>query len=239
MSISQEERKSLNLLRRMIPAGYKHLSKRFMDMSIGIMNLLADKKCGPKERRIGVFGPYPNGGRKIIDNVAKILCEFGFVSITADGFYLPNNCDVFYNINEIMNNPVHMIKNLLPGHIFFYHFPRLVEKAIFFENDERGQVIELNGCHDHNIPCLGFILHKKFFNHNNCIFLKLKNGYSLCDATSKQLCYHKGLPMFCPFYDSINIPWFTKQIFFTDENHLVATENLEDLKPAIKEFISN
>lgn len=132
MSISEEERESLKILRQTIPVGYLNLSRTLMDFGVGFMNLLADKNCGRKEKRIGVFGSYPNGGRKIIDDVAKMVCDLGFIAITADGFYLPDQCDVLHNINEIMNLPVRKIKDLLPGHMFFRHFPRIVNKAIFF-----------------------------------------------------------------------------------------------------------
>lgn len=239
MSVGREEREALKLLRRTIPIGYDRISSVLMDTSLSVMNLLADKKCGPKERRIGVFGPYPNGGREIIDSTAKMVCELGFIAITADGFYLPNQCDIFHNIDEIMPSPIHKVKSMLPGRIFFHHFPRLVEKAIFYENDERGQVAELYGCHAFYIPCLGFIIHDKFWNENNCIFLSFKDVYSICETVSEELCYHDLLRPFCPFYESINIPWFSKELFLTDENQLVATKNLEDLKPALEEFVSN
>ena len=209
-----------------------------MDFGVTIMNLIADKNFGPKEKRIGVFGPYPNGGREIIDKVAKMVCSCNFIAITADGFYLPEDCGVLQNINEIINLPVRGIQELLPGHIFFRHFPRIVDKAIFFENDERGQVTELYGCHDYNIPCLGFIIHEKLRNKTNCLFLRRKRDYSICDATSEQLCYHNFQNIFCPFYDSINIPWFSKQLFFENENQLIAVKKLENLRPAIEEFIS-
>lgn len=239
MSVSQEEREALKLLRRTIPIGYDQIGSRFMEISIAVMNLMADKKFGPKTRRIGVFGPYPDGGKEIIESVAKIVCESGLVAVTADGIFSPNQGIVFHNINEIMPIPVRKVRSLLPGRIFFYHFPRLVEKAIFFENDERGQVAELYGCHAFNIPCLGFIIHEKLWNDNNCVFLEFKDVYSICEAINEELCYHEVLGLFCPFYDSINIPWFSKELFLTEENQLVATKNLEDLKIAINEFISN
>jgi hypothetical protein len=57
----------------------------------------------------------------------------------------------------------------------------------------------------------------------------------------KTLCPHRSSSedRFCPFYDSINMPWFSLQLFLTKENTLVATNDVDDLGDVIKGFLTS
>lgn len=214
----------------------------FIEPSIGWVCSLADQKIGPRETRIGVFGPYPEGGEKIINEIAKIVSKHGSAAITGKGFYIANEPGRFHVIDEIMPQMIGKIKLLVGDRRFFYHFPRLVNKAIFNMHIERTQVVELQGCYDFKIPMMGFIRHEDIGHQkkNKCNFLTVKNSYSECIVPSRDLCIHEVIPrLFCPFYDSVDIPWSSKQLFLTEENRLVAIEKMSAIETILKEFISD
>ncbi|MFQ6056239.1 MAG: hypothetical protein ACE5J9_07980 [Methanosarcinales archaeon] len=141
------------------------------------------KKIGSKESRVGVFGPYPEGGEKVIMKVAKMVSELKFAAITGRGFFLPRQPKVFHSIRELIPPYAHKARKVIPDHIIFHEFPRLVSKGIFFENEERGQLVELQGCLAYEIPVLGFIRHKTISASRSCNFLIVKK--IIQNATSK------------------------------------------------------
>jgi len=228
----------LQSLRNLIPPSVGLFWKTIIEPVILVMEALARIKMGTKENRIGVFGPYLGGDREMIMRVAKMVSELNFAAVTGEGFFLPREPKVFHSIRELIPPYAQKARRAIPSHVFFHEFPRLVSKGIFFENDERGQFVELQGCSEYEIPVLGFIIHRTISGSKNCNFLTVKNTYSECEVTDKEFCLHQTRPeFFCPFYDSINIPWFSKELFMTKENRLIALKRIIALRKILKEFL--
>lgn len=214
---------------------------------VGFHEHLARTKIGPIENRHGVFGPYPEGGREVIQWVAKKLSSLGAVALTGDGYYLPNDPDTLHPLAEV-SPPIirEMFKDpRIPEYKYFYIFPQLVSKAAFYMNDERGQTHELMGCHEALIPFIGFIIHKNItIGDQDCGYLRRRNGYVECVVPETALCSGR-MPRrpFCPFYDSVNISWLVKQLFLekrggTRQNRLIAVQSIENLEPMLRDCVS-
>ena len=211
--------------------------------------LLANAKIGPLEVRHGVFGPYPeNEDRRVINWVAKRLSSLGVAALTGDGYYLPGDPDTLHPLDEI-SPPI--IRELfrdprIPEYKYFYIFPRLVSKAAFYMNDERGQTHELMGCYEAMIPFVGFIIHDEISrgDEQDCGYLRRRNGYVECVVPEKALCSGK-MPRrpFCPFYDSIHVSWLAKQLFLEKQgehrqNRLIAVRRMEDLDHMLESCVT-
>ena len=207
----------------------------------GFHENLARTKIGSIAIRHGVFGPYPeNHDRTVIHWVAKKLSSLGVAALTGDGYYLPNDPDTLHSLGDI-SPPI--IRELfrgsprIPEYKYFYIFPRLVSKAAFYMNDERGQTHELRGCYEARIPFVGFIIHEEITRgERDCGYLRRRNGYVECVVPDIEFC-SGAMPRrpFCPFYDSIDISWLTKQLFLEKrggyrQNRLIAVQRLEDLE---------
>ena len=204
---------------------------------------IAKQKIGPRKIRIGVFGPYPGINKAMIMQVARHVSDFGFASITGDGFYLPHNSSDFYDIKEISHPAITELFDLpdVPQYHYYRVLPYLVQKAIFLMNDERGQTIELIGCFDRRIPVLGFIVHNiTAYGDSDCIYLSKRGEISACTVRDHLSCLGNARERpRCPFYDSINIPWLSKQLFLRRKtSHLVAVKRVQDLRPIINNFIT-
>ena len=202
----------------------------------------AKRKISPRKIRVGVFGPYPGINKEIIMQVARYVSDFGFASITGDGFYLPNNSSDFHDIKEISPQVITELFDLpdVPQYLYYYVLPRLARRAIFFMNDERGQTIELIGCFDARIPVLGFIVHNiTTYGDSDCIYLLKRGNISACTVPDHLSCLGNARKRpRCPFYDSINIPWLSKQLFLRRKTSvLVAVKRVQDLRPVINNFI--
>jgi len=209
---------------------------------ISAFNKVLNIRIGPRETRIGVFGPYPKGGKKVIQSVAQVVSKLGYNAFTGNGVYRKNNPNDLIEINDILPAHVQKVRKRIPDRILFHEFPRLVSKAIFFENDERGQYEELRGCMEYEVPALGFIRHRKILSSKKCNFLLDRRIFSECGAPEPALCPHESnKSKFCPFYDSIDIPWFSKEILLAKENknRLVAIRRIPSFLKVIKEFLSS
>lgn len=229
----------------------RYFRKCWAEVIIVIMDLVAEiheqnakQKIGPKDIRIGVFGPYPGTYKQIVMQVARYISELGFASITGEGFYLPNSPMVFHDIKEISPEVVTDIFKHpeVPQYNYYYVLPRLVKKALFLMNDERGQTIELIGCFDAFIPVLGFIVHDTVtYGDKDCVYLFKEHEISLCGTANHLSCLGNALQRpCCPFYDSIDIPWLSKQLFLRrPENHLIGVKRVEDIEPILKNFVTS
>ena len=84
---------------------------------------------------------------------------------------------------------------------------------------------------------LGFILTNEITRKGNvCNYLTDNGTYTECICPTPRLCNRIVKP-FCPFYDAVPVPWSIKRLFLNDDDKLVATRNIEDLKPIIDMFI--
>ncbi len=207
---------------------------------IGAMRLVLDKQLGPKSSRIGVFGPYPKGGTQVILKVAQMVSEMGFNVVTGLGAYEKNRPDRLFALMDYFPNHAKKVKKIIPDRVLFHEITRLVSKAVFFENDERGQYEELKGCLNYKVPSLGFVRHSKILGVPSCEYLVDKKTYTECMVAEASLCTHETGNHYCPFYDAIDVPWFTKEILLCKEygNRFVAVRNLPALKKVIREFLT-
>lgn len=205
------------------------------------MNLQAEKVFAPKVKRVGVFGPYEKGGKKILDNVAKTVSKLGYGALTGNGFYPPGNPDDFHKIEEIMPPLVSRAIDALdiPKYIFFRHFPRLTWVAVHHLSPLRGQRNEIEGCNSWDIPMLGFVLCRieKKVKKKTCNYLINPGAYLECVCPNSKFCFYPVLSIYCPFYDEVNIPFGIKELFLGRKNPLIAIPKISILKPILKKFL--
>jgi len=229
-------------LRRFVDECWPVILEKMINIIAVFQEDLAKQNIGPRKSRIGAFGPYPGINKEIIMEVARYVSDFGFASITGDGFYLPNNESDFHDIKEISHPAIIELFNLedVPQYNYYRVLPRLVQKAIFLMNEERGQTVELIGCFEERIPVLGFIVHNiTTYGDLDCIYLSKKGEISSCTVRDHLSCPGIALKRpRCPFYDSIDIPWLFKELFLRRKaNALIAVKRVQDLRPVIKNFI--
>jgi len=191
----------------------------------------------PRKNRIGVFGPYINNGPEIIQDIMKFLSSKGFCAITGE-YYLRPKTQNFKKVNELCPDFLRTLKDeTVPPHKWLHELPRLVSKSIVYLTNLRGQGNEIEGCGDYDIPMLGFILTDEITRERNvCHYLMVEERYSRCTCPSPEFCDRIVKP-FCPFYDSVHIPWSIKRLFLSSNNMLIAVKSLEDLKPLIDKFV--
>lgn len=222
--------------------------EKVLQIVVGFHEVLASTKIGTIKIRHGVFGPYPEDhDREVIHWVARKLSSLGVAALTGDGYYLPNHPETLNPLDEISPPIIREIFRdpRIPEYKYYYIFPKLVSKAAFFMNDERGQTHELMGCHEAMIPFVGFIIHEEITRgEEDCGYLRKKNGYVECVVPETALCSGR-MPRrpFCPFYDSINISWLAKQLFLEKrggrrQNRLVAAQRLEDLEEMLSSCVT-
>jgi len=190
---------------------------RIFDLVTAYHEELAKQRIGPRDVRIGVFGPDPADRRMVTDWVAKKISEFGLCSITGAGYYLPKAPDDLQDISEISPPIVKDIFRTKAAHQYQYDylFPRMVSKAVFYMNDEKGQIHQLRGCYESHIPLVGFIVHNILSaGIRDCSHLRKRDGYFECVVPDLSLCsaFMPKKP-FCPFYDSIDLSYSSKEIF--------------------------
>lgn len=219
------------------------LIEKVMDVITGYHEDLANQRIGPRKRRVGVFGPYPGVNKEIIIRLARKISSMGFAAITGEGFYLNDNPSSLHDLEEISPPNIKALFEHpdIPQYHYYRILPRLVSKAFFLMNDERGQTIELIGCFDAGIPVLGFIIHDNITNGDrDCVYLQKKGDISTCTVPDHLSCLGNARQRpWCPFYDSVNISWLTKQLFLRrKEHHLVAVRRIQDLKPIVNIFVS-
>lgn len=158
---------------------------------IGAMGLMLDKQLGPRSSRIGVFGPYPKEGTQVILKVAQMVSEMRFNAVTGLGAYEKNRPDRLFALMDYFPNHAKKVKKIIPDRVLFHEITRLVSKAVFFENDERGQYEELKGCLDYKVPSLGFVRHGKILGTSTCEYLSDKKTYTECMVAEASLRAHE------------------------------------------------
>jgi len=225
-------------IRDTIPLSRDAFYEHIMNIAIYGIGLQADKVLAPKNKRIGIFGPYPRGGKKIIVRVARAVSKLGYGALTTEGFYPPKSKE-FHPIEEIMPPLVRRTIMALgiPDYIYLRHFPRLTVKAIHHLSPLRGQISEIQGCASNDIPMLGFIITRKIdrLPKNRCSYLvKIENCVE-CYCPNPDFCFYLDLKPYCPFYEEVAVPWDTKQLFLNRMNPMIATKGTSYLTPTILE----
>jgi hypothetical protein len=231
----------INSLKSLIDPSIDNFRKAVCLALIVRIRVILDKEIGPKNSRIGVFGPNPHEDGNVTPRVAKIISEIGYNAITEVGIFRKNSPEQAVNIKDYLPNNFKKISNVVPDQILSYELTHLVHKAVVFENEERGQYYLLKGCFKSKTPTLGLILHNKISNDNQCAFLIDKATFTECGVTEPSMCPRLFKNGFCPFYDSIYVPWFNKEILLSKKsrNRLIAAKDVPDLKKTLQEFLSN
>jgi len=216
---------------------------KVMDFAISVMNLRADKLCAPHNRRVGVFGPYPDSGRTVILQVAEIISNQGCGVVTGLGFLEPNKPKELHKIDELLLPLARRALDYfeVPDFIKFFHFPRVTCKSVHHLTFVRGQGNEAAGCFNWDIPMMGFIIDEQVKTLKSasrlCNYLMPRPFYWECFAPGKGFCFHPNVKPTCPFYDYVNIPWDIKQLFMYPMNRLIACESLDNVKYSLIECL--
>jgi hypothetical protein len=222
---------------------YKEL-KAILNMEeliVFTLNLLADKLMGPKEKRVGVFGPYELMDRTLILKVMKIVWKKGFVAFSGIGYYKPNDSKL-YPIDPFKSNFIYWFFKIISSPLRYWHiFPSIGSKAVFNLSLLRTNIIELEGCVEYRIPILGFVLRDTIYKENpleNCEYLRLNKNYSECVAPDISFC---RFTRFCPFTSlPIMLPEAIREVFikkYDPKNRLIAVRELKYLDIPISEFL--
>jgi len=233
----------LDKIREALHHSYEKFWETIMDLVIFAMEKPFEKFIGPEYRRVGVYGPYTEKGRHIIDRISKVVCENDYAVVTGYGYLLPDSCDKWHPIEKLFPPVVEEImrKFLIPDFIKFQHFPRLVSRAIHYLEPIRTQRNEVEGCFRYGIPMIGLVIHPEVGkdNKNLCNYIQDFEFYQECMCPDKLLCFYPQLKPKCPFYDHANIPWATKQLFMTKVNRLVALQKEVHVDNVIIEYLTN
>ena len=232
MTLKKKERKGLRDFG-------SHALFLLLESAIHIINNLAEKKVGPLKERVGVFGPYSDKEkRKTVLDTARVISNMCYPVLTGMGFF-PAHSKRFVKIIGIMPELVQEIRKAVKSFRFYFHFPKLVGKGVFYLTDLRGQGDEAMGCHTFHKPMFGFILTKKLTGKNYCPYLYIESNYSECKTPDSDYCVGETFSksFFCPFHDAVNVPWVVKELFFNSKNRLVAARDLKDLEPLLREFL--
>ena len=202
-------------------------------------------RLGPKSGRIFSFGPNSMDGPNVIDKTARMISRLGLFGLTIDHYYEPNRPDSPLPIGNALPKEILSLQTNFPSYVYLRNMPRIASRGIFYENDERGQAIELLGCAKFGIPRLGYIVHQKLnepesSSLKNSDFLHLdSSGFTECKAWTKSLCDHINSGYFCPFYDSISIPWNSLELFLNEDCTIVAVPDHESLQEPLRRFIQH
>jgi hypothetical protein len=231
----------LEMLRKILPESYEKFWDTIMETAIFALNLQMDKTLGPAKRRIGVFGPYTEWGRPIIDTIGKIVCKNGYVAVAGYGCYVPGKCNELMSTKEYFPPVIDdvIMKFKVPDYVKFQHFPRLMSRAINLLEPVRAQRNEAEGCHRFSIPMLGLVVHPDVGKDNShlCNYIQDFTAYQECMCPEKELCLYPSLKPNCPFYDCADIPWMTKQLFMIGWNRLVAVNNVSCIDTVVTEYL--
>lgn len=203
-------------------------------------NLLADKLMGPKEKRVGVFGPYGPMDEVAISDVMKMISKKGSTAFSGIGYLKPDDPNI-HSIEPFRPPFIdYVFRKLLPPTRYWHVFPRIGSKAVVNLYPARTNIIELEGCIEYRIPMLGFIRRDVIYKENpieNCDYLKFNENYSECVAPEISFC---RFIRFCPFTSPpIVLPETIREVFINNpENRLVAIREIEDLEVPLSEFLS-
>jgi hypothetical protein len=236
--MSDEIREITEMLREHIPQAVPKVHRALLKMAFQGVEPTLETKIGPKTNRIWVFGPYPNGGREILQKVAKKVAKFGYSALTGFGFYSEGKPEKFYPLSAVLPPPVLSVIKIIPSYTYLHELPLLGAMAVFYQNQERAQVHELIGCYDYRIPSFGFIIHPKIRQSNNSAYLADHGTWVECSAYDKSLCGHLIFPeRFCPFFDSVRMPWTSLQLFLEKNNRMVAVTELKHIDKPLESFL--
>jgi len=64
-------------------------------------------------------------------------------------------------------------------------------------------------------------------------------AYQECMCPEKELCLYPALKPKCPFYNYVNVPWATKQLFMTKVNRLVALQSPSNIDVVVTEYVTS
>jgi hypothetical protein len=167
------------------------------------------------------------------------VAAYGYGAMTGFGYYQAGKPGTFHDLQKILPEPVKRLIRIIPAYTYLHELPRLSSKAVFYQNEERGQAHELLGCFEHKIPSLGFIVSPRIKGKNNSTYLANNGRWTECVAYDKSFCSHEMSPdRFCPFYDQVQIPWTSLELFLTKENMLVAVNDLDDIDYPLEQFLA-
>jgi hypothetical protein len=227
-------------LRGILPWAVDRVHKALLETAFGMLEPILAENVGPKETRVLVFGPYAKEGQGILRVVAQKVASLGYGALTGFGYCSAEEPQKFRALDEILPKTVLELREIIPSYTYLHEFPRLGSKAVFYQNQERAQVHELIGCCEYEIPALGFIVHNRIAGRTNSTYLAYAGRMSQCVAYDKSFCGHEKFPgRFCPFFDSIPMPWATLQLFLTKANSIIAVKALADLDVPLRGFLQN
>jgi len=204
-----------------------------------------NSKLGPRADRVFSFGPNSGDGPIVVDKTARMISRLGLCGMTIDHYYEPNKPDAPISMSRALPKEIDSLPQTVPTYVYLQNLPRLVNRAVFYENDERGQALELVGCARFKIPRLGYILAKQLSQPpesalKNSDFLHLdETGFVECKARTKALCDHISSGRFCPFYDSISVPWPSLELFLNEDSTIVGVPEHENLQGPLSRFLMN
>jgi len=206
-----------------------------------IRKILNDpEKCGPCKITT-VFGPYPDKGRTIIDEICKFVASEGFCAITLHGYYHPLEPDNMQSIDDLFPPVVRVIFQKLQS-MYVRILPRIACRVVVNLTDIRTNLIEWNESYMIGKPIFNFLLAEEisFGEDQDCAYLNVEDGdtWVECIAASSESCtgaYLHG--RFCPFE---KLPWIIKQgtIDNRPTSRLVGAKNIEAIKIPLRAFQS-
>jgi hypothetical protein len=207
------------------------------------LNLRADSLMGPKEKRVGVFGPYGPLEEPILLEVMRIIASFGYAPFYGKGFYKVNDPNTMHSIDPLNPPFIRFLFQIkfLPPTRYYHILPRVGSKAVHNLYPMRTNLIELEGCIEHKIPILGFVIREPIYMEDplkNCDFLEYHNDYSECKAPNVAFC---RFVRYCPFTTQpIVLPEIIREALIGDPNNrLIAVEKVEGLTNPLLEFLRN
>ncbi len=231
--------RNVDSLKSLIEPSLNDFQKAVRLALVDSMSVLLDKHIGPKNSRIGVFGPNHMNGMDVTLRVAQMVSKLGYNAITEAGTLKKNCPDQFIDLKKFLPANVKKISAVIPDQALFLEMTRLLRKAVFFENEERGQYCLLRACSKSKISTMGFIVHSQISNNDKCAFLIDRRSFAECGVAEPSLCPRLYTNGFCPFYDSVYIPWFSKEILLSKSsgNRLIAVRDESILEQMVTEFV--
>lgn len=205
-----------------------------------------EKKWGERIPKVGIFGPYPDGGEQILHIVAQKAAKRGYMAIMGSGFYLPSDPTRFHEITELLPPVLGSFLALPPLEFYLYRYilPSLIDKATNNLYPYRTNAYELEGCVERGKPVLGHIINSDMASLTNyCPQLSVdlsSPGIGMeCSAKDPNKCQGQApnRPK-CPFIDIVNVPWVAKQWFMLESQWiLVGLGNIDKIDVYLDRFL--
>jgi hypothetical protein len=229
-------------IRDVLPESYERFWDTLMNITIFAVDLQMEKITGSKKKRIGVFGPYTEDGKQLLEVIGKTICRNNYSGIAGYGAYVPDKCELVPAKNyfpPVVDDVIAKFK--IPEYVKFHHFPRLVSRAVILLQSIRTQGNEAEGCYRFGIPMIGMIIdsHVGEDNKGLCNYIVDNKAYQECMCPEKELCLYPALKPKCPFYNYVNVPWATKQLFMTKVNRLVALQSPSNIDVVVTEYVTS